>query len=80
MKIYKIANDSQTSLFDYCMMMGEKYPHSKEEWDSRAQQIINNEVTDYFFAVWLNRMSENENFGLLAKNLAQKYFKKNENI
>ena len=67
-------SDPETALFDYCVRMSKEWPSSSEEWMKRAEQVANGKVTDHFFAVWLNRRSDHEEFGELAKTLAKEYF------
>ena len=46
----------------------------KDEWYKRAEQVMNGIVTDEYFAIWLNRRGDNEEYGKFARELADAYF------
>jgi len=56
MSWYKRAQENDTGfLFDLCMKRAEQFPQYKKEWENRAQQVLNGQITDQYFAIWLNQ-------------------------
>jgi len=77
MKIYKIASDEmeRNNLFDFLTRASEHNPKYKEAFLKRAEQVANGVVTDEHFAMWLGRMRDHKDFGKLASELADAYWK-----
>lgn len=72
----KIANGLESEkefLFDYLMAAGERNSQFKEEWQNRAGQVLNEKITDDYFAIWLARREDSPEYGNFAKKLLKEY-------
>lgn len=72
-----IGNVQQDNLFGYCVSMGNKNASHKDTWDKRAEEVMNEIVTEESFTYWLQDHNDSSIFGEYAGILAEKYFKGN---